>query len=102
MSQEQSVGGEFLVSVETELPAPVAIKTDDLADTVNYADITKIVQTEMSIPSKLLEHAASRIAQKILSQIPSITAVTVRLTKRNPPLGVACKGAGIEITLQNK
>lgn len=102
MPQEQSIGGEFLASIEAEFPNPIAIKTDDLSDTINYVDITEIVQTEMTIPSKLLEHAAGRIAQKILSRFPSITMVTVRLIKRNPPLGVACKGAGVEITLQNK
>ncbi|MBP5380469.1 MAG: dihydroneopterin aldolase [Bacteroidaceae bacterium] len=101
MPQEQSVGGDFIVSVEVELPDPIAIESDNLDDTINYADIAKVVQTEMAIPSKLLEHAAGRIAKKILFLYPAITTITVRITKQNPPLGLACKGAGVEFTLLN-
>ena len=53
----------------------------------------------MGISSKLVEHVAGRIAQHLMKQFADISAVRVRVTKLNPPMGAQCAGAGVEIEM---
>lgn len=99
MEQERQVGGEYLVSLAIETDLSEAVHTDDLADTVNYAALYALIEREMSVPSKLLEHVAGRIGQRSLEEFDKISALTVRVTKQNPPIGSDCKGASVEIKM---
>lgn len=74
-----------------------AIQTDDVVDTVNYAEIHEAVKAEMSIPSKLLEHVCGRIAKRLLAEFPAIEEIELRLSKRNPPMGADIDSAGVEL-----
>ena len=99
MEQERRVGGEYSVSLAVEADMTEAARTDDVADTVNYAELYALVEHEMAIPSKLLEHVAARIGQRSIETFDRITALTVKVTKLNPPMGADCKGAAVEIKL---
>ncbi|MBQ8051730.1 MAG: dihydroneopterin aldolase [Bacteroidaceae bacterium] len=100
MEQERVVGGWFRVSVEAEADSEKSSETDDLTDTVSYADLARVVCEEMKTASQLLEHVAGRIARRILHDYPTLLNATVRLTKENPPMGLNCNGAGVEITIK--
>ena len=97
MVQERRVGGEYLVSLQVEADLSGAVMSDAVADTVNYAELYDVVRQEMAQPSQLLEHVAGRIGQRVLDEFPQVTALTVRVTKCNPPMGADCKGASVEI-----
>ena len=97
MEQERRVGGEYLVSLQVEADLIGAVMSDAVADTVNYAELYDVVRQEMAQPSQLLEHVAGRIGQRVLDEFPQVTALTVRVTKCNPPMGADCKGASVEI-----
>ena len=99
MEQERQVGGYYLVSLDVEADLTAAVRTDDVADTINYAELFELVKSEMAIPSKLLEHVAGRIGQRTMERFEKITAVTVKVTKQNPPMGADCKGAAVELKL---
>ena len=99
MEQERQVGGEYSVSLTVEADLREAARTDDVADTVNYAALYALVEREMAVPSRLLEHVASRIGRRTLEECDRITAVTVKVTKLNPPMGADCKGASVELKL---
>ncbi len=98
MPQEKDVGSYFYVTVEAEVSDCEAALTDRLDDTLSYADITQAITEEMAVRSKLLEHVAARIAQRLLADHPSVRSLLVKVTKENPPLGVECEGAGVELT----
>ena len=100
MEQEQRVGGYYLVSLTIETDLTKAICTDDVSDTVSYAELFELVKNEMAIPSKLLEHVAGRIGQRTLEQFDKIMSLTIRVTKENPPMGANCKGASVEIKVK--
>jgi dihydroneopterin aldolase len=51
----------------------------------------------MHQPSKLLEHVAGRIAKAIEKDFPKVSSIDLTLTKKNPPMGAACDGAGVEV-----
>ena len=97
MEQERRVGGEYLVSLQVEADLSGAVMSDAVADTVNYAELYDVVRQEMAQPSQLLEHVAGRIGQRVLDEFPQVTALTVRVTKCNPPMGADSKGASVEI-----
>ena len=99
MPQEQLTGNDYLVSVSAQYPIDKAIATDDVQHTLNYAMVYDIVKEEMGISSKLVEHVAGRIAQHLMKQVADISAVRVRVTKLNPPMGAQCAGAGVEIEM---
>lgn len=99
MPQEQLTGNDYLVSVSAQYPIDKAITTDDVQHTLNYAMVYDIVKEEMDISSKLVEHVAGRIAQHLMKQFADISAVQVRITKLNPPMGAQCAGAGVEVEM---
>ncbi len=101
MAQERRVGGWFLVSLRVHYNIMRAMRSDDVADTLNYATLCELVKREMSVPSNLLEHVAGRIAQSVLDAFPLVCKVDLTITKENPPMGANCGGAGVELHLIN-
>lgn len=75
--------------------------SDNVDDTINYAEVYKIVDQEMGVPSQLLERVAYRIGDRLSRKFISITSINIKLTKLNPPFGADCKGAGVELHLIN-
>ena len=99
MPQERKVGGEFLVDLRVGYPIEAAMQSDDVADTLNYAELYQLVKREMDIPSQLLEHVAGRITRQISEQFPQVSSIDLKITKVNPPMGADCDGAGVEYWL---
>ena len=95
MPQERKVGGEFLVNVKVGYPLEQAMRNDDVADTLNYAELYELVKKEMMQPSNLLEHVMGRIAEAIEKAFPKVTSVEVIIKKVNPPMGSDSKGAEV-------
>lgn len=84
--EEASIGGNFLVDVKIFTDYSEAARKDELSLTVDYCDVYSIVKSEMAVPSKLIEHAARRVAESLKSKIAGVTKVRVKLTKINPPV----------------
>lgn len=95
--QETLVGNEFTVNLRLKVDITRAMQTDDVADTVSYADVYESVKQEMEIPSKLLEHVGGRITSRLFHDFPQIEEVEMKLLKRNPPMGADIEAAGIEL-----
>jgi dihydroneopterin aldolase len=92
------VGRPFEVDVELRLDLRPAAKADDLAATVNYAEVAALVsRVNASGPFRLLETFAARIAQEALAACP-VEEVTVRVRKPHPPVGLLVGAAQVEIT----
>ena len=101
MPQERTVGGDFVVSLRIGYPWQQAMTTDDVADTLNYAEVYDLVRQEMAVPSHLLEHVAGRIANSLFLRFPAITSIDLWLSKLTPPMGADSDGAGVELHLIN-
>ena len=101
MPQERRVGGEFSVSLRVAVDMKKASLSDQVEDTVSYADLKVVVVEEMAKPSSLLEHVAGRIARRVCSEFPSVGEVEVEIVKLNPPMGADCDGAGVTLCLIN-
>ena len=84
--EETIVGSDYLVNVVVKTNLSKAAVSDKLIDTVDYVHINKIVEAEMAIPSKLLEHVAKRISNRIFSEIPVVKKLEIAVSKINPPI----------------
>lgn len=101
LDQERRVGNDYVINVVAECDFAHAMQTDELEDTVNYAEIYRVVKEEMAVPSKLLEHVAGRIGERLFNEFPSLQSLDISITKVNPPFGADCEGAGVEVHLMN-
>ena len=101
LPQEGIVGNDYLVNLVLDYDFSSAMKTDDLQETLNYAEVYQKVREEMAVPSKLLEHVAGRIAHRLFSDFPEIQKLQLSITKVNPPMGADSDGAGVEVVLTN-
>lgn len=95
--QENLIGNEYTINLKLKVDISQAAMSDEVKDTVNYADVYEVIKTEMAIPSKLLEHVCGRIVQKLFEVFPTIEEVGIFLSKRNPPMGADIDVAGIEL-----
>ena len=100
--QETTVGNEFVVSLRLKTDIARAMESDDVADTVNYAEIHQAVKEEMDIPSKLLEHVAGRIVLRLFNDFPTVECIDLKLSKRNPPMGADIETAGVEVHVERQ
>ena len=101
MPQERKVGAYFLVSVRIGYDLSIAMQTDQVNDTLNYAAVYQLIKEEMKQPSNLLEHVAGRISNAIFQHFPDIRSLDLTLTKENPPMGAESEGAGVELHVIN-
>ena len=96
LPQENLVGAYYYIDLKLKTDFTHAAETDELEDTVSYADIFAVVKEEMAITSKLLEYVCQRIASRIFKNFPTIEAIDIRLSKENPPMGACAKSIGVE------
>jgi 7,8-dihydroneopterin aldolase/epimerase/oxygenase len=81
---ERDRGGDFVVDV--------VIETDDkpsyhnLEDVVNYEEVYRIVQEQMTQPRDFIEEVARAIKQQLLQHFQHAKQVQVTLTKCAPPI----------------
>lgn len=100
-AQERLTGNDYEVSLRLQVDVSRAMVSDNVDDTVNYAEVYALTRREMAVPSNLVEHVAYRIGLGIMDRWPEIKSVDIRLTKLNPPMGADCKGAGVQLHLIN-
>ena len=86
MKEETRIGSDYIVNLNVKADLQDAAISDRLEDTVNYVDLLKIVNEEMAISSKLLEHVAERIVSRILRTMNMVNSVQVKVAKQNPPI----------------
>lgn len=97
LPEENIIGTYYILNVEIHTDLWDAAVSDDLNDTISYADINEIIHNEMKIQSKLLEHVAGRIITKINQKFNQISYIKLRITKTSPPMKGEMKGASIEL-----
>jgi 7,8-dihydroneopterin aldolase/epimerase/oxygenase len=95
--EESKIGSDYIVNLEINASLEKSSKTDELEDTVDYVHLNKIVVEEMAIRSKLLEHVAQRIINRILKELQMVTKIKVSVSKVNPPIGGDVEVVTIEI-----
>jgi dihydroneopterin aldolase len=84
--EENVIGGKFEVSLKMQTNFESAGKFDDLHGTINYAAVYDMIKEEVDRPSKLIEHLAQRIVDRIKKEFDKVERITVKVSKYNPPI----------------
>ncbi|MBQ9552974.1 MAG: dihydroneopterin aldolase [Clostridia bacterium] len=95
--EETLYGQRFLLDIEARADLTRAGQTDDLNDTVSYAQMIKTAQRVMTEQNdKLLERAATRVADALLAEFDRLESVKIRLMKPDAPMKAEFDCVGIE------
>lgn len=96
LTEEAVIGNTYIIRAELHANLEKALQSDDLRDTINYAEVNEIIHQEMAVRSELLEHVIGRIINKIEKTFPQITFIKIKLTKTVPPMRGEMKGVSLE------
>lgn len=97
-SQEKDMGQMFLISLDAYISLRKSGLTDDLNDTVSYAELC--IEMEKVFNEKkydLIEKAAEKLAEYILLKYKEIIKVVLEIKKPWAPIGKALDYASVKI-----
>ena len=93
LAEERTLGQRFVVDARLELDLAAAGRSDDLAQTVNYADVWLAIREVVEGPPlNLIEAVAERVAATLLERFEPVDAAWVRVYKPSAPIGGAVVG----------
>lgn len=98
-SEETRLGQRFTVDLTVELDLSKAGNSDDLNQSINYADLYMVSKDIVEgKPFKLVEAVAEKIASTILERFTLVEACHVKVIKPDPPIPGHYKSVAVEIT----
>lgn len=97
--EERTVGNEFEVNLALVVKAPKEI-VSSLEQTINYAEVYRIIKEGFASPQALLETLAQQIAAAIKAAFPSVKKIRIQIIKLHPPI-VSFSGA-VSVTYRKK
>jgi dihydroneopterin aldolase len=99
---EREQGQEFVVDVALSIDLSRAGRKDDLAATVNYAEVAELVVKEIQgSPLNLIEALAERIARQCLN-FSKVTQVSVTVHKPQAPIAVPFEDVAVTVVRKRK
>jgi 7,8-dihydroneopterin aldolase/epimerase/oxygenase len=93
---ERVQGNYFTVDVWMDTGKATVADSDDLVDVLNYGRIYEVAAAVMGAPKKLLESLVNAIGRKLVEEFTEVKAITVRVSKENPPVGGECRRSYVE------
>src|SRR5699024_4821293 len=99
LDHERATGQIFVVDVVCQLDISQAAATDDVAATVNYAQVAAVVENIITVPPvNLIETLAATMADAILDQFALIHAVQVTVNKPQAPIPADFANVAVTVT----
>ena len=103
LPHEREVPQPFEVDVEMGLDLRAAGESDDLDDTVNYAEVYDVVSTVLTVTRKyLIEALAEEIADDLLRDFDALRWVRVTVHKPAAPIDGIFSDVGVTILRRRK
>ena len=98
LDSEREQGQTFIVDCELEVDISKAVVTDDIHDAVDYAEVAKLINTQIqSEPVNLIEVLANRIAGEIVEKFQMVRAVEITVHKPQAPIPVPFKNVSTTV-----
>ena len=95
--EEQLTGAEYVVDVYLSFDFDKASKSDKINFTINYEEVFEHTKSIMEVPSKLIEHIAEQIIDRLIYHYHSLQKIKVRVHKLNPPLSGSVEKVSVEL-----
>ncbi len=98
LAEENTLGQIFDISCRLTLDLEKAAQSDDLTQTVSYAEVYEILAQHAEKETyQLLEKLAGQIISAIFERYPVVQNVWIRVAKENPPINGHYDQVGIEM-----
>jgi dihydroneopterin aldolase len=98
LESEKINGQDFYVDVVLEYDLSRASATDDVSDTINYAEVTDLVVKEITGERvSLIEKLAGNIVNRIKVNFPQAATVSVTVHKPQAPVNAQVKDISVTI-----
>jgi 7,8-dihydroneopterin aldolase/epimerase/oxygenase len=102
MDEEKRLGQRFLVDVDLVKDLSLAGQSDQVQDTINYAEVYQAIQKVVTEERyHLIERLAERIAEQVLEGFPC-EEVRVEVHKPQAPIPGVLRDVSIEIFREKK
>lgn len=99
--EEAQIGSNYSVDMCVAVDFSKSATTDNLADTLDYVALNRIIKEEMAIRSNLLENVAQRILNRVLSEFQQVTELEIEVSKLNPPINGDVEAVSVKIIKKN-
>lgn len=98
LEEENRLGQKFLVSVRMDVDARTPGLSDELADSVNYAQVSEIICREAQGHTfRLIERLAEHLAERILLEFPQVQSVDLEIEKPWAPVRIPLETVSVTI-----
>ena len=98
MPHEAKVGQTFTIDLELDIDLSDAARSDRVNDTVSYDQVAiRATEAFSSQRFRLIEAAAGRVADAILSAFPRVLAVAVTIHKPHAPIAATFSDVGVTL-----
>jgi dihydroneopterin aldolase len=95
---ETETSQHFSATLELELPLAPAGESDRLEYAIDYCAVQRVVRGIIEgSHRRLIETLAETVARELLREFPLLHAVTVEITKPNPPVDFQFAGVAVRI-----
>ena len=99
LKEEAVLGQRFVVDLELSLDLQPAGSSDDLSQSVSYADVYTLVREHVEGKRfQLIETLGEHICQSLLSTFELLEQVSIRIAKPQVPLPGVLDCAAVELT----
>lgn len=96
--EEARLGQRFYLDLNLELDPELRFHDDDLAGTVNYAEVYAAVETAFTGRRfQLIESAGEAVADAVLAGFSKVQAIRVRVEKPAVPVDCLCDHFAVEV-----
>lgn len=103
MPYEGKVGQTFTIDMVLDIDLSAAARSDKVADTVSYDKVVECATAAFSKPKfRLIEAAASRVADAVLAAFPTVRAITVTIHKPHAPIAATFDDVGVTLVRSRK
>jgi dihydroneopterin aldolase len=96
--EENKLGQKFIFDIECELNYKKAMFSDEMTDSISYADIAEVVvKTATTNTFNLLERLAGEILKNIFTEFPQIENINLKINKPGAPIKYHFEKCGVEV-----
>lgn len=96
--EENKLGQKFIFDIECELNYKKALFSDEMTDSISYADIAEVVvKTATTNTFNLLERLAGEILKNIFTEFSQIENINLKINKPGAPIKYHFEKCGVEV-----
>lgn len=96
--EENKLGQKFIFDIECELNYKKAMFSDEMTDSISYADIAEVVvKTATSNTFNLIERLAGEILKNIFTEFSQIENIKLKINKPGAPIKYHFEKCGVEV-----